>query len=42
MSFLYAGNKNDKLYIMSDSKVTFSENEEDMLKKNITDKNLVL
>ena len=42
MSFLYAGNKNDKLYIMSDSKVTFSENEEDMLKKNITDKNFTI
>lgn len=35
MSFLYARNLNDELYVFSDSKVTFSPKEQDMLIKRI-------
>lgn len=40
MSFLYARKDNEMLYIFSDSKVTFSENDKDMLLKNISNKDI--
>lgn len=31
MSYLYASNKNNKIYMFSDTRVTFSDKEQDIL-----------